>query len=104
MPCRCPEAGANLEASDAQLRLPPCDEMLSMSQLEVANICASAADELPPVVSDAGFQRVDDAGFELRSAEWDEVVYRVSPARRLGAGCILVLHITSRSIAGPLTR
>jgi len=78
--CRCLEAGFDPEPNEDQPQLPPCDDMLSMSQLEVANICASAGSEVQAVMPGTCMQRDGNAGFELRSAEWDEIVYRVCPA------------------------
>ena len=66
-----------------------------MSQLEVVNICSSAGREIQAAVPCRETHLDAIAGFELRSAEWDEAVYRVGLMPQLIGGPCVHLHITS---------
>ena len=70
--------------------------MLSASQLEVAIVCAGAADLLQADMSGGGPQLADDTGLELSSADWDEIVYKVRPTTKdtCGADKLLQLQAT----------
>ena len=55
------------------------DAMLSASQLEVAEMCADAGVAQHQALVPAGQPRAEaERGCELTSADWDEVLYRVS--------------------------